>query len=58
MPRQSPAIFGARFCTTCGKRQRSVNHVCQPSAIEKFHTLQAWQKRSKAASQPAKTGKK
>ena len=52
MPRQSPGIFAARFCTKCGQRQRSPNHVCQPSAIKKFKTINAWAKRSQVAGQP------
>lgn len=42
MPKQSPGIFGARFCTTCGQRQRSANHTCQPSAIKKNIRIKAW----------------
>lgn len=59
MPRLSPAIFGARFCTKCGQRQRSPNHTCQPSAIKKFVRINAWQKKSAAAGQAVKgKGKK
>jgi hypothetical protein len=57
MPRLSPAIFGARFCTKCGQRQRSANHTCQPSAIKKYVRLQEWNKKSVAAGQPAKPKK-
>jgi hypothetical protein len=54
MPRLSPAIFGARFCTKCGQRQRSANHVCQPSAIKKNARMQDWSKRSQTAGNPPK----
>ena len=57
MPRLSPAIFGARFCTKCGQRQRSLNHTCQPSAIKKFVRLAAWNKKSAAAGQETKPKK-
>lgn len=57
MPRLSPAIFGARFCTKCGQRQRSANHTCQPSALKKHVRLAEWNKRSFAAGQPVKTKK-
>ena len=58
MPRLSPAIFGARFCTKCGQRQRSINHTCQPSALKKNVRLQDWNKRSVAVGQSAKPTKK
>lgn len=57
MPRQSPGIFAARFCTKCGTRLRSPNHVCQPSSIDRFQREAAWNKRSAAAGKP-EAGKK
>lgn len=56
-PVQSPGIFAALFCEKCGKRQRSLNHTCQPSAVEKHQHLNAWSKKSQQAGQPPK-GKK
>lgn len=49
MAKLSPGIFGARFCTKCGQRQRSPNHTCQPSAITKFKRIADWNKKSQAA---------
>lgn len=57
MPRQSPGIFGGRFCMRCGMRQRSPNHVCQPSSLAKWRRVQAWVKKSAAAHQPVKAKK-
>ena len=54
MAKTSPALFGARFCHKCGTRQRSLNHVCQPNAIDRWERTLAWNKRSAAAGQPAK----
>lgn len=27
------------FCTRCNQRKRGPNHVCQPSAVEKFERI-------------------
>lgn len=54
MPLQTPGMFGATHCTTCGQRVRGPNHVCQPSAIQKFKRINAWAKKSQAAGQPQK----
>lgn len=54
MPRAAPGIFGAIFCTQCGQRMRSINHVCQPSALKKWQRTTDWSKRSQVAAQPAK----
>ena len=45
-------MFQSTFCTKCGQKQRSPNHVCQPSAIKKFNRLAAWNKKSAATHKP------
>jgi hypothetical protein len=44
-------MFKTQFCTTCLKRVRSPNHVCQPSAIEKARWMKDFgQKRQQGKS--------
>ena len=45
-------MFQSTFCTKCGQKQRSVNHVCQPSSIKKHVRLLAWNKKSALAHKP------
>lgn len=39
------------FCTRCNQRRRGPNHLCQPSAVEKFERIKSEiARREKAAS--------